>query len=67
MARTVRLSAEVEAKLAELAALMKLSKNSVIEKAVLELHARTVRRERVRTAFDRIRDRDAELLDRLSQ
>ena len=67
MARTVRLSPEVEEKLAELAALMKLSKNSVVEKAVLELHARTVRRERVRSALDRIRDRDAELLDRLSR
>lgn len=67
MARTVRLSPEAEVKLTELAALMGQSKNSVIEKAVLELHARTIRRERVWGAFDRVRDRDAELLDRLSR
>ena len=67
MARTVRLSPEAEAKLTELAALMGQSKNSVIEMAVLELDARTIRRERVRRAFDRVRDRDAELLDRLSR
>lgn len=54
-------------KLTELASLMGQSKNSVIEKAVLELDARTIRRERVRRAFDRARDRDAELLDRLSR
>lgn len=67
MARTVRLSPEAEAKLTELASLMGQSKNSVIEMAVLELDARTIRRERVRRAFDRVRDRDSELLDRLSQ
>lgn len=67
MARTVRLSPEAETKLAELAALMGQSKNSVIEKAVLELDARTIRRDRVRRAFDRVRDRDADLLDRLSR
>lgn len=43
------------------------SKNSLIELAVLELDARTIRRERVRRAFDRVRDRDAELFDRLSR
>ena len=67
MARTVRLSAEAETKLAELASLMGQSKNSVIEMAILELDARTIRRDRVRRAFDRVRDRDAELLDRLSR
>jgi predicted transcriptional regulator len=67
MARTVRLSPEAETKLTELASQMGQSKNSVIEMAVLELDARTIRRERVRRAFDRVRDRDAELLDRLSQ
>lgn len=67
MARTVRLSPEAETKLDELAALMGLSKNSVIERAVLELDARTIRRERVRSAFDRVRDRDRDLLDRLSR
>lgn len=67
MARTVRLSPEAEMKLSELAALTGQSKNSVIEQAVLELDARTIRRERVRRAFDRVRDRDADLLDRLSR
>ncbi|WP_109210225.1 MULTISPECIES: hypothetical protein [Microbacterium] len=67
MARTVRLSPEAESKLTELATLLGQSKSSVIEMAVLELDARTIRRERVRRAFDRVRDRDAELLDRLSQ
>lgn len=67
MARTVRLSPEAETKLDELAVLMGLSKNSVIERAVLELDARTMRRERVRSAFDRVRDRDRDLLDRLSR
>lgn len=66
MARTVRLSPEAEAKLDELARVMGLSKNTVIERAILELGARTIRGERVRSAFDRVRDRDAEMLDRLS-
>lgn len=67
MARTVRLSPEAEMKLTELASLMGQSKNSVIEMAVLELDARTIRRERVRRSFEKVRDRDAELLDRLSR
>lgn len=67
MARTVRLSPEAETKLAELASLMGQSKNSVIEKALLELHARTIGRERVVRAFERVRDRDADLLARLSR
>jgi predicted transcriptional regulator len=66
MATTVRLSDEAEQRLAELAALLHLSKNAVIEKAVLELDERTTRRARVRTAFDVVRTRDAELLERLS-
>ena len=67
MATTVRLSDEAELRLAELATLLHLSKNAVIEKAVLEMDERTSRRVRVRTAFDVVRARDAELLERLSR
>jgi predicted transcriptional regulator len=67
MATTVRLSDEAEQRLAEMAALLHLSKNAVIEKAVLELDERTNRRAKVRTAFDVVRVRDAELLERLSR
>lgn len=67
MATTVRLSDEAERRLAELAAELHLTKNAVIEKAVLELDERTGRRARVRTAFDVVRTRDAELLERLSR
>ena len=67
MATTIRLSDEAELRLAELAALLHLSKNAVIEKAVLEMDERTSRRVRVRTAFDVVRARDAELLERLSR
>jgi predicted transcriptional regulator len=67
MATTVRLSDEAEQCLTELAALHHLSKNAVIEKAILEMDERTARRARVRTAFDAVRTRDAELLERLSR
>lgn len=67
MATTIRLSDEAELRLAELAALLHLSKNAVIEKAVLELDEQTGRRVRVRTAFDAVRARDVELLERLSR
>ena len=67
MATTVRLSDEAELRLTELAVQLHLSKNAVIEKAVLEMVERTSRRARVRTAFDVVRVRDAELLERLSQ
>ena len=50
MATTIRLSDEAELRLSELATLLHLSKNAVIEKAVLELDERTSRRVRVRTA-----------------
>jgi predicted transcriptional regulator len=67
MATTIRLSDEAELRLNELAELLHLSKNAVIEKAVLEMDERTARRVRVRTAFDVVRTRDAELLERLSR
>jgi predicted transcriptional regulator len=67
MATTIRLSDEAELRLAELAELLHLSKNAVIEKAVLELDEQTSRRVRVRAAFDVVRARDAELLERLSR
>jgi len=67
MATTVRLSDEADQRLTELAARLHLSKNAVIEKAVLEMDERTTRAARVRTAFDVVRVRDAELLERLSR
>lgn len=67
MATTVRLSDTAEERLASLAHLMHLSKNAVIEQAVLELDARTIRKARVRAAFARVAERDAELLERLSR
>ena len=67
MASTIRLSDKAELRLSELATLLHLSKNAVIEKAVLEMDERTSRRVRVRTAFDVVRARDAELLERLSR
>ena len=45
-------------RLAELAALLHLSKNAVIEKALLEMNERTTRAVLVRTAFDAVRARD---------
>ena len=59
MATSIRLSDEAELRLAELATLLHLSKNAVIEKAVLELDERISRRVSVRNAFDVVRARDA--------
>jgi len=67
MATTVRLSDEADQRLTELAARLHLSKNALIEKAVLEMYERTTRAAKVRTAFDVVRVRDAELLERLSR
>ena len=67
MVTTIRLSDEAELRLSELATLLHLSKNAVIEKAVLELDERPSRRVSVRTAFDVVRACDAELLERLSR
>jgi hypothetical protein len=50
-----------------LAARLHLSKNAVIEQAVFELDERTTGRARVRTAFDVVRARDSELLEKLSR
>ena len=55
MASTIRLSDKAELRLSELATLLHLSKNAVIETAVLEMDERTSRRVRVRTAFDVVR------------
>ena len=60
MATTIRLSDEAELRLSELATLLHLSKNAVIETGVLDLDERTSRRVSVRTAFDVVRARDAE-------
>jgi predicted transcriptional regulator len=67
MVMTVRLSDEAEARLEHLAAVMQMSKNAVIEQAVLHLDERAERRRRFRDAIAQVDNRDAELLDRLSQ
>ncbi|MCD2169008.1 MULTISPECIES: ribbon-helix-helix protein, CopG family [Microbacterium] len=67
MVMTVRLSDEAEARLEHLAAVMQMSKNGVIEQAVLHMDERAVRRRRFRDAIAEVDKRDAELLDRLSQ
>ncbi len=67
MVMTVRLSDEAEARLEHLAAVMQMSKNAVIEQAVLHMDERAERRRRSATAIAQVDNRDAELLDRLSQ
>lgn len=67
MVMTVRLSDEAEARLEHLAAVMQMSKNAVIEQAVLHTDERAERRRRFRDAIAQVDNRDAELLDRLSQ
>ena len=62
-----RLSDKAELRLSELETLLHFNKNAVIEKAVLELDERISRRVSVRNAFDVVRVRDAELLERLSR
>ncbi len=67
MAMTLRLDEHHDRLLEALAAKLGRSKTEVVEIALDELAARADKSARTRAAFDRIRARDAELLDRLAQ
>ena len=67
MALNIRLTEAEEAALAELAALEGVSKNDVVRRAILDRHARTVRRNDVDDATTWARDHYRGLLDRLAQ
>jgi hypothetical protein len=67
MAMTLRLDENHDRLLEALAAKLGRSKTEVVQIALDELAARADRSARTRAAFDRIRARDAELLDRLAQ
>lgn len=67
MAMTLRLDEQHDALLEALAARLGRSKTAVVELALDELAVRADKSERTRAAFDRVRSRDAELLDRLAR
>ena len=67
MALTLRLTAEQDAQLTEMAARENRSKNEMVAIAIEERAARINRSQRTRAAFDRVLERDAEALDLLSQ
>jgi predicted transcriptional regulator len=65
MAFTLRTDDELDAALAELAEVQGVSKQEVVRKAVLELHARTQHQTRVSASSKEMRERWAQVLDRL--
>jgi hypothetical protein len=67
MAMTLRLDEQHDALLEALAARLGRSKTEVVELALDELAIRADKSGRTRAAFDRVRSRDAELLDRLAR
>jgi predicted transcriptional regulator len=67
MAMTLRLSAEQDAKLAELARAQGVSKQQAVLRLIDAATERTVRRREIDTIMDDVLTRDAELLDRLAQ
>ena len=67
MAMTLRLDEEHDRLLAALAAKYGRSKTEVVEIALDELAAREDKSARSRAAFERVRTRDAALLERLSR
>jgi hypothetical protein len=67
MAMTLRLDEEHDRLLEVLAARYGRSKTEVVQIALDDLAARADKSARTRAAFDRVRARDAELLDRLAQ
>ena len=67
MAMTLRLDEDHDRLLEALAAKYGRSKTEVVQIALDELAARADKSARTRAAFDRVRARDAELLDRLAQ
>ncbi|MEY4019394.1 MAG: hypothetical protein RLZZ590_694 [Actinomycetota bacterium] len=62
MAMTLRLTAEQDAKLDALADELRLSKQQVVTQAIQELAERQLQSEVAKRAFDRVLERDAELL-----
>jgi predicted transcriptional regulator len=62
MAMTLRLTAEQDAKLEALADELRLSKQQVVTQAIQELAERQLQSEVAKRAFDRVLERDAELL-----
>lgn len=67
MSMNLRLRPETDQVLTELAAREGVSKNQLVESAILEHAARANHRAIVRAAFDKVRTRDAEALDLLSR
>lgn len=66
MAMTLRLSSSAEERLDHLAQETGLSKNTLIEQAIIEKDARTSQVGRALAHVDRITVRDAEILERLA-
>ncbi len=62
MAMTLRLTAEQDAKLDALADELRLSKQQVVTQAIQELAERQLQSEVAKRSFDRVLERDAELL-----
>jgi predicted transcriptional regulator len=67
MAMTLRLDEAHDELLEALAAKFGRSKTEVVQIALDDLAARADKSARTRAAFDRIRSRDADLLDRLAR
>ncbi|BDZ65452.1 hypothetical protein [Agromyces mangrovi Wang et al. 2018] len=67
MAMTLRLDEAHDELLAELATKFGRSKTEVVQIALDDFAARADKSARTRSAFDRIRTRDADLLDRLAR
>ena len=67
MALTLRLTADQDAQLNDMAERENRSKNEIVSIAIEERAARLNRSQRTRAAFDRVLERDAEALDLLSQ
>ena len=67
MAMTLRLDEQHDELLDALAKRFGRSKTEVVELALDELAIRADKSGRTRAAFDRVRSRDAELLDRLAR
>jgi predicted transcriptional regulator len=67
MAMTLRLDEDHDRLLEALATKFGRSKTEVVEIALDNLAARTDRSARTRAAFDRVRTRDADLLERLAR
>ena len=65
MAFTLRTDAELDAALAELAQRQGVSKQEVVRRAVLDMHARSEHKSRVAAASAESRERWGDVLDRL--